>query len=88
MEVFLHTAVPMEDKVQIVLCLLDQLQVQRLQLDVQMVECHHIVVRTEDKDQTVLYQLDLQRDQLKATNIYLRVQMEEPVSDFFSTKFN
>lgn len=43
-----------------------------------MVAYHHTAALTVDKDRTVLYQLDLQRDQLKATSIYLLVQMEEP----------
>lgn len=42
-----------------------------------MVAYHHTAALTVDKDRTVLYQLDLQRGQLKATSIYLLVQMEE-----------
>lgn len=53
MEVFLLTAVPMEGKVQIVLYLLDQLQVQRLQLDVQMVEYPLTAALMEEAVQTV-----------------------------------
>lgn len=50
---------------------------QLLQLDVRMVVFHHTAAPTVDKDQTALYQLDLQRDQLKATSICLLVLMEE-----------
>lgn len=77
MEAFHHTVVPTEELVQTVLYHPDQRQVQQLQQDVPMEVFHHTAVPTEVKDLTALYQLDHRQDQLKATSIFLPVQMEE-----------
>lgn len=73
----LLSVVLMAEVVQTVLCHPDQRQVQQLQQDVPMEVFHHTAVLMVVRDQTVLYQLDHRQDQLKATSIYLPVQMEE-----------
>lgn len=76
-EAFHHTAALMEAKVPTALYLQDRHQVQQLLLDAPMVVFHHTAAQMVVKGQTVSYLLGHQRDQLKATNIYLLALMAE-----------